>query len=294
MKIFEFAFNPKKSKDRFFEVFSYEPKSPKEKPKGSLYVVGELQNALEFHSRFLHTISRILQEEYYASPVKSAEAALKAGLKKLNEFLSQEAKKGNVDWLGNLHVAALLFITIGEKKTVFHLARTGTVKVLLWRNGTLVDVGKKLDVNASGHSVKIFGNIASGKVFPHDHIVVTTKDIHDVFSREKALLTLGSLTEGKQFKDFFAKRQKILSRFSGILFSALIEQEQAKRKQAVLRLFPTISLPKPRLMLPKGVRVPSLPALNFPLLRPPSASKKQLTLVILFLILLFLGALLFS
>lgn len=288
MKIFEFAFNPKKSKSRFFEVSSYEPKSTKEKSKGSLYVVGELQNALEFHSRFLRSISRIAQEEYYASPLKSAGAALKAGLKKLNEFLSQEAKKGNVDWLGNLHVALLLFITVGEKKTVFHVARTGTMNVLLWRDGSLVDVGKKLDVSGSGRTIKVFGNVASGAVFPKDHIIVATKDIYDLFLKEKALQELGSLEEGKQFHAFFAKRRKTLSQSSGVVFSALIEQEEAKRKQIAPRLFPIISFPKPRLMLAKEVG-----KLSF--FRNPSPFfKKQLTLIVLLLVLLFLGALLFS
>jgi len=266
MKIFEFSFNPKKRKDRFFEIYSYEPRSPKEKPKGTLYMVGELDNALEFNSRLLKRLRALIQQEYYGSSLKAG-AAFKAALKRVNGFLEQESKNGNVDWLGNLHVALLLFLTVGEKKTVFHAAKTGSMKILLVRQGMLTDAGKRGETGSLRQPGKVFSNLVSGTLLPEDSVIATTREIFEVLSREKSLLELGALGEARQFREFFSKRVRMLSQNSGVLIAAVIEQEQAKR-----------SLPKPRIM--------------FPLLHYPFLAKRLL-LILFFLGVLLLGYLFF-
>jgi len=299
MKIFEFAFNPKKRKDRFFEVFSYEPKSPKEKPRGSLYVIGELNNALEFNSRFLRRLSTTIQTEYHGSSLKGTAPALKAALKSANQFLLQESKKGNVDWLGNLHCAILVFVTVKEKKTIFHLAKTGNLKVFLRRQGTLVDVGKNLDAHSSKQPGKVFGNVVSGSLVPHDSVFAQSKEVFDILLKEKSLSQLGAFKEAKQFREFFSKRSRMLSQTSGVLTSFVIEEEIAKRSPINRALLPRPQrfasklarvamrarslLPKPKLLLSK-------PKLN---VKFSSAFKKQAKLVLLLFVLLLLGALLF-
>ncbi|MCH7828444.1 hypothetical protein IH982_01065 [Patescibacteria group bacterium] len=297
MKIFEFAFNPKKRKDRFFEVFSYEPKSLKEKPKGSLYIIGELNNALEFNSRFLKRLSETIQREYYRSSLKGAAPALKVALKAANHFLRDESKKGNVDWLGNLHLAVLLFITVKEKKTMFHLAKTGNIKISLVRQGMVVDVGKNLE-SSSHQPGTVFGNLVSGALVPNDSITAASKEVFDVLSREKSLGGIGTLQEAKQFREFFSKRNRMLSLSSGVLVSFVIEEEVAKRSPINKSLLPRLrgqaSFPKPRLMLPKGVKLSFLKlSLKFSWMRHPSVFKKQAVLILVFLALLLLGVLLF-
>ena len=268
MKIFEFAFNPKKRRDRFFEVFSYEPKNSLEKPKGSLYIVGELNNSL-----------------------KGAAPALKAALKMANHFLAQESKKGNVDWLGNLHLAVLLFITVKEKKTMFYLTKTGSIKISMMRHGIIVDVGKNLE-SSSRQPGKVFENLVSGALVPNDSVAAISKEIFDILSREKSLGGIGTLREAKQFREFFSKRNRMLSLSSGVLVSFVIEQEEAKRSPINKSLFP--SFLKPKLMLKKGLKIP-IPKFKFkpPWLRHQSLFKKQVILVLLFLAMLLLGSLFF-
>jgi len=292
MKVFEFSFNPKKRKDRFFGVYSYEPKAQKERPKGSLYIIGELTNALEFNARFLKRLAETIQNEYYSSSLKTSSSALKAALKSANTFLTQENKKGNVDWLGNLHLSVLLFITIKEKKTVFHLAKTGKGKVFLVRQGALVDVGKNLEASSSRHPGKVFGNVASGNLVPNDSVLVESAEVFDVLSREKSLAELGGLYDAKQFREFFAKRSDMFSLVSGILVSFVIEEEIAKRSPVRKSLLP--ALPKPRIMLPKGVKL-QLPkfGLKFNVSRNSSLLKRRAILIFLLTGLLLLGYLLF-
>jgi len=291
MRIFEFAFNPKKRKDHLFEVFTYEPKSPKEKPKGSLYIVGELNNALEFNSKFLRRLSKIIQREYYGSSLKGAAAALKAALKEANHFLTEESKKGNVDWLGNLHFAVLLFVTVKEKKTMFHLAKTGEIKVFLVRQRMVTNVDKKLE-SFSRQPGKVFGNLVSAALVPNDSIIALSKEIFDVLAQEKSLGGIGILQKAKEFREFFSKRNRMLSLSSGVLVSFIIEEEAAQRSPINKSLLP--SFPKPRLMLKKGIKF-SLLKLNitFPWMHHPSYFKKQAILILVFLALLLLGVLLF-
>jgi len=297
MKIFEFSFNPKKRKDRFFQVFSYEPKNPKEKPKGSLYIVGELNNALEFNSRFLKRLSETMQSEYYNSSQKTASVALKAALRKVNMFLTQESKKGNVDWLGNLHLAVLLFITVKEKRTMFHFTKTGSIEISLVRQGMMVDVGKNLE-SSSRQPGKVFENLVSGALMPNDSVTAVSKEIFDVLAGEKSLGGIGVLKEAKEFHEFFLKRQRILSSSSGVLVSFVIEEEEAKRSPINKSLLP--SLPRPRLMLKTGIKF-NPPKLNLKFsrlhrqawMRHPSALKKQAILILLLAGLLLLGYLLF-
>lgn len=292
MKIFEFSFNPKKRKDRFFELFSYEPKSLKEKSKGSIYIVGELSNALEFNSRFLRRLSETIQREYYDSSLKGSVSALKAALKKANGFLTEVSQKGNVDWLGNLHLAILLFITVKEKKTIFHVAKTGNIKVLLARQNRLIDVGKNLETGSFKQPGKVFGNLVSGTLVPGDSFLAESKEIFDVLSKDHSLQELGALKEAKQFREFFSRRKSMLSLSSGVLVSFVIEEEQPKRSLASKSLFP--SFPKPKLMLPKGVKVPTPNLkLKLPWVRHHSAFKKQVILILLFSALLLLGYLSF-
>jgi len=153
MKIFEFQFNPTVRKDRFFGAYSFNP--PQEMPeRGSIYVVGELTNALPINSTLLDRLADVLQQEYYApekSTKQSASQRLKNALKKANSFLAEESKKGNVDWLGNLHFLLLLFAPVLRQDGAIapgytlYFAKVGDVKLWMARSGSLVDAGKSIE-----------------------------------------------------------------------------------------------------------------------------------------------------
>ena len=306
MKIFEFSFNPKKRKNRFFHVYSYEPKNAKEKVRGSLYITGELDNALELNTKFLGRLSQIIQTEYYSFSPKTSLSALKAALKKANAFLKEENGKGNVDWLGNLHFAVLLFITVGEKKTMFHSTKTGSIKVSLTRKGVMTDVGKNLEKSASQLGT-VFESVASGSLTPGDSVSAITKDVFDVFSKEKSLKELNAFNEAKQFHEFLKKRERVLKKISGILMSFAIEEEEANRSPVNRSLLPylpllrsgiekQVALLKPRLMLQSGKkgRKSKQNKIEFSLLLRFLFLQKQVILTLLLLFLLLLGALFFG
>ncbi len=73
MQIFELHFNPKLKEDQIFDSFVYEPENTYEKNLGSLYIVGELQNALPQNSKFLDDLAKIIKKNYYTFSIKSPE-----------------------------------------------------------------------------------------------------------------------------------------------------------------------------------------------------------------------------
>jgi len=325
MKIFEFQFNPNARKDRFFRAFSFNPPAEMAE-RGSIYILGELTNALPINSTLLDRLADVLQQEYYAeekATKQSASQRLKSALKKANSFLAEESKEGNVDWLGNLHFLLLLFVpalrqdgSIAPGYTLY-FAKVGDVKLWMALSGSLVDAGKSIETaKKDDGSAKVFGNVGSGKVIAQDRIVAVTQETFNYFSKENFLQTLIQLKEEKQFKNLFKSKAKEMSSVSGILFFVLIEDwqpEKAKSENKQALPIPNLKLPALSMKAPRFSAVLTYaqgwwrkrPSLSFPvpsfikrLISFPkrksafllvSEGKKRMSLFALLLFVLFLG-----
>jgi len=183
MQIFELHFNPKIKEDYFFDTFIYEPENTYEKKLGGLYIVGELQNSFRSDSNFLNNLAQAFKKNYYILSINSPEKALSHSSKKANEFLAEEVKKEHVNWLGNLNFA--IFSLSGFN---LNFTKTGDLKILLIRQGQIIDIGKNLDLQEiDPYPLKIFFNVISGKLVENDKILVLTKQIFDFF-KEKNIL----------------------------------------------------------------------------------------------------------
>lgn len=271
MKIFEFQFNPKARKDRFFEAISFELEGRAQSGKGSLYVVGELANALPSNAQFLGRLVSVIKEEYYSLPkLPSPAAKFKSALRKANAFLAEETKNGNTDWLGNLHFALLAF-TPSAGGLLSHFTKVGGIKIWMARNGVLVDIGKNLeDADQENQSPKVFGNVVAGKVRPEDRVMVCTKDLFELFAKENILRDFAFLKEEKQFKGVFKNKDKELSRVSGIFFFVLVEvgeregQKEPERKGIPKQKSFPFQIPRGKLFWPPTVPLKGLSRLFIP------------------------------
>ena len=265
MKIFEFQFNPKQKKDRFFRVFAYEPKDETQEEQGSLYVIGELQNSLPVNASLLQTIADRIYKEYVAAPqgrkkTFSPTVGLKISLRKANEFLAAESKKGNVDWLGNLHMAIVLFVPTDNAYTMYFTKIQG-IKVWMARNGSLVDIGMNIEKERDEGSTKVFGNVGSGKIISEDRIAVVTEELFESFTKENLSQKISQFKEEKQFKDVFKSKEKILSKTAGVLVFFLIEPFVRHAEGQPIEESSSLPLKFPS--MPKfGVSMPSLPSMS--------------------------------
>ena len=253
MRIFELHFNPSPKEDLIFDSFCYEPENVYEKRLGSLFLVGELKNTLPQHLKFFDNLANFLKKQYYSAPARfSPETALKEGLKRTNEFLEKIVKSGDVSWLGNLNSAVFNLTLCRNKWWEINFTKTGDIKILLLRDGEIIDMGKNLEFqDIEPYPLKIFGNIVSGKLVEGDMVLVITKDIFSVFnesrsvsvaSRQKlkkgkgfnrspsvieqiALISPFDGTEAKKLKDILKLKEQELLKTSGICLLCFLTKE---------------------------------------------------------------------
>ncbi len=311
MKIFEFHFNPKSQSNRFLRSVFYEPTTQREQQLGNMYVVGELVNAIEKNARLIQRIAGIAKIQYYSSRSLAqiakgrkktmAEIILRGTLQKINEFLSAETRKGNVDWLGNLNVAILTIIPRAADNQILNVSKTGSVVMLLARRGKFTNIGENVkESEKDAVRLKQFSSIIAGEVTPGDKVFVITKELYDALSKQKLLSDLAFATEEAQLKALFETKKKELAGVSGILFVLLVEElvalpKQKKRTYMPGKL-PPLSLPssfampqipRPQIKLPK-LAVPILPSILIPI------PKRIAFFGVLFITLLIAGFFLFK
>ena len=230
-QVFELHFNPKLREDLIFDSFCYEPANVYERRLGSLYLVGELGNALPQNARFLDNLAQVIRGKFYATPIKSVEDGLKVSLKKTNEFLEEEVKKDNTSWLGNLNFAVLSL-----KNFNLNFTKVGNLKIFLLREGEFIDLGKKLELQEiEPYPLKIFLNIVSGKLSAEDIILVINKNLFDLFINENLLTEIAKIQIEKNFsekelKKVLSNKEKILSEISGICLLISLQPEILPKK----------------------------------------------------------------
>ncbi len=269
MQIFELYFNPNSKQDRFFGSFSHEPENSYEISNGNLYMMGDLSNALPQDSEFIERISRALKEKYYSSYFKKPNKALAHAMKAANDFLSEEVKKENVNWLGNLSFAAL---SVKD----FNLSFAGTgenMKMVLLRQGQITDIGQNiLAKEIEPYPLKVFLNIVSGKLMEKDIILVATKEIFDFLEKNNAIEKIANtedITE-KRIKEIISKTPIKLDNpdFTGLCFLAVAKSNsqdffqkarqtifERKKKSWISEIIEKIKIPKFRF----SFKLPEIP-----------------------------------
>lgn len=213
MQIFEFYFNPKARENTICDSFVFEPENVQENRLGSLYMVGELNNSLPQNAKLLENLALVIKKEYYLQePQKTCEQCLREGLRKANEFLNQETKKGNVSWLGNLSFAIL-----GLDDFILNFAKVGSLKILLKRGSELLDIGQNLESqDVEPYPLKLFGNIAIGKLSSGDRLMMASQGVATCFEKFNVLKDVLEIQKEKEVKKILKKEGNIFKKLSGI------------------------------------------------------------------------------
>lgn len=233
MRVFELYFNPKTKEDRIFDSFIYEPENLYEKRLGGLYIVGELTQALPQNSHFLDRLASTIKKEYYSGGLKkSCEMSLRDALKKANEFLEEEARKGNVSWLGNLN-----FTVLNSKDFILNFTKVGSIKILLTREEELLNIGENLEFqDINPYPLKIFGSIATGKLAPNDKIMILTKDIFSAFGEKGDLLNQFAKSSNERgLNEILKNNREKFSQISGVCLLLIADEEQILKQALTFR-----------------------------------------------------------
>lgn len=322
MQIFELSFKPKSREDIFLSSFVFEPENIYQKNLGNLYMAGELTQALPQDAHFLNNLALATKKEYYsASLKKSPEQSLREALKKANEFLDKESKKGNVSWLGNLSFAVLSF-----KDSVLNFTKVGNLKIFLLRNQEQIDISQTLETEITQPDpLRVFGAMASGKMSTDDKIVIVNKSILSAFNKKQNFLQeLSKLANEKELKKLMKTHQETLAEASGLCLVLMVGAEEKATQKVTLRQelpkfsfhktfikpfirffskvwrrpkikMPSIKVSKPKVIKIKPFRAPNLQFPKIPNIRLtiPKIPRKPVILVLSLILVLIAFSFLF-
>ena len=232
-EVFELHFKKKTEEDPGLDSFCYEPENIYERRLGSLYLVGELKNALPQNEKLIHKIAQIVKTKFYALPINSFEKSFEESLKATNDFLTEEVKDDNTSWLGNLNLAV-----IAVKNFEINFSKVGNVKILLLRKGQINDIGERLKFQEiEPYPLKIFSNIATGKLIQDDQLMILTEEAYQAFSIETQLvneiaqISVEDKSYAKNLRKVLKQKEKILSQISGICLLVTITPELMSKKE---------------------------------------------------------------
>jgi len=231
-EVFELHFKEKKEEDPGLDSFCYEPENIYERRLGSLYLVGELKNVLPQNEKLIHKIAQAIKAKFYALPTSSFEKSFEESLKVVNDFLTEEVKDDNTSWLGNLNLAI-----VAVKNFEINFSKVGNIKIMLLRKGQINDIGERLKFQEiEPYPLKIFSNIAVGKLIQDDQLMILTEEAYQAFSIETQLVNdiaqipVEDKSYAKNLKRVLKQKEKILSEISGICLLVTITPELLPKK----------------------------------------------------------------
>ena len=235
MKFFEFHFNPEAEKrDAIFDSFCFVPETKTEENLGSLYLVGGIKNVLPRTEGILAELAEIIKKEYYKPSQRETSDSFKESLARANEFLTEEIKKENVSWLGNLNFAAISL----TPDFSMSLAKVGKLKILLVRDNEVFNIGENINFNTAVN--KTFPNIVEGKLIQGDKILVLTQKVFEIFENEEIIKNLAEIKKLKEIKKNFKEKKRILKEIFGVYLLIIPEKKGVLFKKIY---FPRIPFP---------------------------------------------------
>ena len=301
MQVFELHFNPKTKKDYYFDTFIYHPEKSSEKRLGSLYALGEIKSSLPQDERLLNKLAETIKKNFYSSLTKKTEESLTESLKAANSFLSEEVQNNNVHWLGKLGFAA-----VSIKDFDLSFTKTGGVKLMLIRGGSIINIGENLEKQEiSPYPLKVFFNVVSGKLAEGDLVLLTTEDSYKFLLKQGAISQLarkGAEIEEEEIRkilppSIFRKGEGAETAGALVLLSLKKDKKAAattllfknQEKFSWKEVFQPLTAPfhKVKKKSLKKKKKRGLPSFSFPF-------SKRIVLVLLLFAILLLGFLIFK
>ncbi len=108
-------------------------------------------------------------------------------LKQVNQALVELARRGETDWIGQLH--SLIVLTIAQD---VHISFTGDARAFLARDHNLQEITPPSQPELNSPE-KTFGSIISGTLEPSDKIFITSSELFNQVARSVAAGLIGKL-----------------------------------------------------------------------------------------------------
>lgn len=168
----------------YAELFVYEYENIAQKPLGTLFGIFKVNNTAVENAYVVNFLASTLRKEYFSNPRRSPSISLESALNRVNVALSELAKQGNTGWLGNMEFAVCAL----ENETL-HFSVSGESFIFLARNGSLTEISYGLSPEPEDQNpLKTFTDLSSGRLRHGDRVIITTKELINLFPHEKLQL----------------------------------------------------------------------------------------------------------
>jgi len=162
----------------YIKTFAFSPENVTQENLGTLVGAFSVSDRSESSAYTVNVIASVARKEYYANPRRGAIESFESTLHRINLALSELVKNGQTSWMGSLHGA----IAVVEKGNV-HFSATGDGKILLFREGSLLDISDGLaSEEAAHHPLKTFLEISSGRLSANDCVLLATPEPLGLFT----------------------------------------------------------------------------------------------------------------
>lgn len=215
----------------YLACFRYSPENIDKEPLGALVGVLSIRDRSEDSAYIVNFLASLAKKEYYANARRNAVESFESTLHKVNIGLSELVKEGNANWVGTLDAALCVF-----ERNSLHFAVAGDAKVILIRDGRLIDVSDGLTEGQDPHPLKTFTEVSSGKVRADDRLLITTPEIFSIITSGE-LERASNRLDDQAFDQFIRTAAVNRLDFSGTIIihiRKIISEEKAPKKKSSL------------------------------------------------------------
>lgn len=187
-----------RSAEPYIKSFIAAPENLAQEGLGTIVGVFSVSDRSESSAYVVNALASVAKKEYFANPRRGSLESFEATLHKMNVTLAELVKNGQTEWIGNLHGA----IAVVEKHTL-HFSVTGEGAILLFRGGTLSDIGEGLaSEEAKLHPLKTFVEISSGRLAAEDYILLSSPELFALFEPGELERSARRIGIGRKFSQF--------------------------------------------------------------------------------------------
>ncbi len=220
----------------YIEIFVHEPENVTQRNLGTLLGIFSMDDFSEDSSYIVNYLVSVIKKEYFSKIKRAPIESFEAALHKANLALSRLAEHENISWIGKLSA----IVAIIEKNNL-HLTQTGTASALLLRARSLSDVSEGLAPDElEPNPLKTFVNVASGRLEKEDRLIITTREIFNIFSPEEIKKSALNFSPEKFVRFLRTALTNELEK-AAVLTAEIKEQEEIEavesKKGAVLNAF---------------------------------------------------------
>ena len=214
-----------RSAEPYLHLFSVSPENVTQEHLGRLVGVFSVSDRSDSSAYIGNVIASVAKKEYFANTRRDAIEGFESSLHRANLALSEIVKNGDTRFMGRLHG---VLAAIEDDR--IHFSVTGNAAILLFRDGSLMDIGEGLaSEDAATHPLKTFVEISSGQLLPGDCLLLVSPEIFTLFSpRELAQNARRLVPEGRFVR--FLETAMINELKTGSALVVTVAERKTRRK----------------------------------------------------------------